>query len=287
MKINKDLFHNTHLDKKTLKDLSSRILMSRSIEHCKKLVQQLVRGYVQYNQLIPASTSLYRARLLDDKPNTIQEFSYPPKNVRLGRCNRENKPVFYCSTAENSSIFELKELKVGETVILGEWKSTVPILTFSAGYNQYHFEEALAQRKSPNLRVPSPAYHTLLQHGIHISQDINETVKDLFDKIFASPGDKYYIQSIAITEAFLIDMVPPYPAIMYPSVAMDKNGDNLAISTTFVDKYMKLVSCQFIKIFDIGTINQNNAFGVELHDYAENFDGERILWKELGRHPGT
>ncbi len=262
-------------------EIRMAFLNAKDPECAKSLALKLVEGYQSYSFFTYNRRPFYRGRIVQSKQLYKNDFSYNRNKDKVlrGRCNKEKNPVFYASTGKEVVLLELKDLKIGSKLIIGEWINLAAFYTFAVGYNKAAFKKLNALYEAPDLEIKSgvpPSAHQL---------KINKRIEALFSHIFTERGDKFYTQTISLSELYFKYFrrfsaaehgvnVYPYPAIMYPSVENRANGHNLAFSTEFADKYLKLISCAYIEITDI----QDNYFGVNLLDLATEFDGEEIKW---------
>jgi len=71
-----------------------------------------------------------------------------------------------------------------------------------------------------------------------------------------------------------------FGGLLYPSMAMRANADNLALKPECVNENLSLRKVEYICVDETG----DQGFKVTILDFADTFDeGGRIQWK--GRHP--
>ena len=145
---------------------------------------------------ISTDNLLYRGVLCQQRPNKIDQVSFPPvdKVTKLGRVNRVGKPMFYCSLAGPGVFYELRA-KQGDLIALSEWEVAEPLWMHNLGYHQ----DALRRMGAPDgamrprLTNPTPNEN---KHNAGLRRQLSlaftEDVRE---------GREYrYKQSIAINE---------------------------------------------------------------------------------------
>jgi hypothetical protein len=240
------------------------------------LVKQLIpafMGYIIRAIIIEPGHKVYRARVCS-KPNFKCDLSYPPVHCvdKLQRVNKINEPVFYSSTLKESAIFEVMP-SVGDYVAVSEWETTAKLVVNHVGYHSEHFEELKSNRTCPDYHEIASADRQRLESHIFSSH---------FSKVFTEkvrPGEEYrYKLSIALANKLKGDV---FDALMYPTVAMRANADNLAITTNYADSYLKLNRAEFLQVTAVNEF----SFDVNNMDIATHFSqsGE-ILWEGRPGH---
>ena len=79
-----------------------------SIDEIKQRLAPVVKGMIVQSPILNAGTHLYRARKIDKEFNkaagiNCADLIYPPKRKsKLGRLNRDNESVFYCSMGKEA-----------------------------------------------------------------------------------------------------------------------------------------------------------------------------------------
>jgi len=105
-------------------------LANLEIDEIKRRLDPVFIGMAVEVPIIDPGTFLYRARKLGGdfrKPSGITraDLIYPPKaRTRIGRLNRPNESVFYCSTGKEALFLELQDLKPGDELVLTFWQTT-------------------------------------------------------------------------------------------------------------------------------------------------------------------
>ena len=254
-----------------LKELN---LASMEIEVLKEHLRAIIPGYILNSPIITKDTTLYRGVERGDKPLRVANLSYPPPEYvkNLHRAGRAGKSLFYCSKSREAPFFELG-LIPGAKVAISHWKTTAPIVVNNVGYHDEVFDGIGSNRDCPSWGKGTE-YEKL--------EKTTTLIKHFFATEFAqivSPGQEHlYKLSIAMAELhFSNDM---FGGLLYPSMVMRANADNLALKPECVNGHLSLRKVEYIRVDETG----DQGFKVTILDYADTFDEDgRIQWK--GRHP--
>jgi hypothetical protein len=253
---------------------------------------------------------LYRARKVTPAFNKKLGIKYddiiqPPKQIaRLGRINRDNEPVFYCSMNKEAVFFELEGVSTNDEVILTFWVTTDKMFVNNIGYTEHVFERLGAKRPCPlwipaerqpeNKRQPQSNQATvslpiLPERDLEavLARDDNGELRKAFSQYFMAevePTQRYeYKLTTAIGELHLgtiTNLGRQFAGILYPSVSMWANGDNLALLPSFVGEHLEFRKAVHFRI----DRRDRTTFSVTRLDFAKNFGADGNLnW--FGRLP--
>jgi hypothetical protein len=216
-----------------LQELQSALL-GLDIDEIKQRISARMDGRDAVGLEMPVGTYLYRARRIDSSfyPQAglrIRDLSYPPRELsKAGRLNRAGNPVFYCSTSKSPLLFELNA-KPGDEFIFSIWRTNEICLLSGLGYSSSVFQALGAQRNVPIWLQGRPRTPP---------SDLRDLLSEVFaEKIFDGMESKYKLTA-AIAELHwgpLEGGARQYAGVLYPSVAMRANGDNIALLPWFVD----------------------------------------------------
>ena len=232
-------------------------LRTASIDSLKVRLKALAKGRIGGNTLIPTGTRLYRARNYDPTalPSHVSLLgARPPLSVKdLQRCNREGKSIFYCCQERLTTFRELRKLP-GDRMILSEWELLRDLTVLPLGFHPEVFKRLGSGRDCPNLRkvigFPFPEYEpetNLLEHIFAecLTLDVDE-------------NEEYrYKLSIAITEMLIEPSIssqmpgrvnPGADGILYPSVQLSGNRNNLAIKFDIAKSHLKFIEAQEVEL---------------------------------------
>jgi hypothetical protein len=273
------------------------------VDEIKKRLHPVMKGVQIQSLIFNPGMFLYRARKV--APDFTKQAGirrsgliYPPKHlVKLGRLNRSEQPVFYCSILKESVLFEVQGLQAGDEIILTFWKTTERMVVNNIGYTEYVFQQLSAKRALPqwNLlfpprrdravvaqpRVPDDVVATVL------SKDKSREVYEAFSRYFMSAvgpleTDKYKMTA-AIGELHLGEILNEktrFAGVLYPSARMWANGDNLALLPWYVDTCLEFRKAVHIRIDG----RTDATFSITCLDTAKELDSDgKLVW--LGRLP--
>ncbi|TLG78147.1 RES domain-containing protein [Methylocystis sp. B8] len=271
------------------------------IDEIKQRLRPLMIGYEIKSPKFNAGAFLYRARMLDSKFSksagvTHKDLIYPPKHLaKLGRLNRAGDSVFYASMHKESVFFELPNLKTGDELILTFWKTTEQMFVNNIGYTEFAFKRLGAKRPVPTWRPPkapedtgtSVSLPTLPQDVVNValSKDENREIKEAFSEHFmhsVTCDESFrYKLTVAIGEmhlGYITDQNVQFAGILYPSVRMWANGDNIALLPWFVDNHLEFRKAVHVRIKG----RTERTIDIDYLDAAHEFDDAgRLKW--LGR----
>lgn len=281
-------------------------LESLEIDQIVDLLAPLKIGMTVHTPIIPSGEFLYRGRKINgdfNKENgiTISDLTYPPaEKATLGRLNRDEKPMFYCSASKEVIYFEIPGLTDGDEIILSFWQTSERMLVNNIGYTQFLFEKLGAKRECPIwsaggiqlgdaheeiISDPDSLSQEMIEKAL--SKDENSAIRQAFSDAFmceVGPGEQYrYKLSTAIGELHLGEIVNSameFAGVMYPTMRMWANSDNLALSPAYVDKNVEFRMAMHVRV-DART---ENEFSISKVDSAiEISEDSNLNW--LGRLP--
>lgn len=272
------------------------------IDEIKQRLEPLMMGFQLESPVFNAGAFVYRARQLSPRFRkgddiTHADLIYPPAaKATLGRLNRVGKPVFYGAMHKEAVFFELPDLKAGDELIVTYWKTTERMFVNNIGYTEFAFEQLGAKRPVPDwspkesggTRQTLPLA-TLPKEAAEkaMSKDKARDIKEALSKYFTrqvNDNESYrYKLTAAIGELHLGDIKDKdrdmkFAGVLYPSVRMWANGDNIGLQPWFVDKHLKFRKAVHVRIKE----RRETAFDIDYLDAAHGFDGMGNL-KWLGR----
>ncbi|MDP8269370.1 MAG: hypothetical protein P9L97_11650 [Candidatus Tenebribacter davisii] len=264
-----------NLIRKKIKIIKNLDLLTESIDEIKKHIGLLSKGYIQITPIIPKGSKLFRGVIWNDKPKYISQISYPPKkNVKtLHRAGRQGQSLFYCSTARESSFWELG-VKAKECLVISHWETTEPLLVNNVGYHPDVFSSLSSIRACPDWQN---------DNEIKKQSPANKIIKEFFSKEFARKivDDREYLYKISIAIAEHHFQQNIFAGLLYPTLALKANTDNLVLKPDIVEKYLRLLKVEYVLVEEV--IN-NDKFKIQIKDFANSFDLDGLIhWK--GRLP--
>lgn len=242
-------------------------LSKASIDDLKRVLAPAIEARLVTVPVLNAGTPLYRARVIS-KPAHIRDVSYPPASLTpLGRVNRPGAPVLYCSSAREGALFETRP-RSGDTAVVVKWTTKEPLVAHQVGYS----ENALRQLKSA--RTPESWAPFAVEPGGAPHAEVTDLLASIFVRVIEPGESEFYKLSTAIAEMlFAQDM---FHALLYPTVALSANSDNLAIKPSFVDHHLSFVEAEF---FQVQKVN-DHGFEVTPLDLAQSLNADGSLaWR--------
>ena len=257
--------------KETIKTLESVDVNNLSVEEIKDLLFPMFKGLIVQTPKLGSGIKLFRSRK-GNKPGNIKSILYPPSNkvTNFGRVNRPSQSVFYSATSREATFFE-QDLKVGDFITIGRWKTTSELLVANVGYSSGVFNGLNSNRECQKWGDDTK-----------ISNEENRYILNWLSKQFAtkvkSSNESYYKISVAIAEKFLMGEL--FSGIIYPTIAMRANADNVVLYPEVVDEHLSFERVEYAEIEEVGDFK----FEIKVRDFADELtDAGKIKWK--GRHP--
>ncbi len=227
---------------RAIRQLESLDPKRTSISDFESNLTALFRGYMVEAPRFDAGVCIYRARKCE-KPPRLADISYPPPETvnALGRANDIGQSVFYGATARNVPFFEL-EVQPGDYVALSKWKTTSPMML-----NHIGFSSEPASFKDTKRQLDS--VYDFVKKTREIG-DLNALVHDYlaynFSRSLKGQRDHRYRLAIAISrKLFLSDI---FDGLIYPTIRMSGNADNIVLKTDVVDRLLQFVSVEFVAV---------------------------------------
>ena len=242
-------------------------LEQASIDELKEALIPVFRGYRVTAPRFQPGLEIFRARRLE-KPVLVRELLHPPEGVApLGRANREGASVLYCCTAREPSFFELAP-SVGDILVFSKWVTTAPLLVNHVGYTSQAFE-----RLGSGRRQASWSNRPVEDHG-EANGEIATFLADTFAQRIPANERYRYKLSVAIAEKlYAADL---FDALLYPSIAMRANSDNLAVKPGYADTNLRFLRAEFAKIDAVRDLELD----ITVLDTAVAVDADgRIQWR--------
>lgn len=264
------------------------------IEQIKKIIAPRMKGLTIHTPIIPQGSFFYRARKLNDlfhknKKISLSELSYPSANIAsIGRANRENSPLFYCSLSKEPVFYELQNLKAGDEIIISFWQLNKRMIVNNIGYTEATFNQLGTRRICP--KWSSDSYGTKFSvesidqaalAAVKLAAGKNADLLNALSSAFMSDIDKNheyrYKLTIAIAESHFGDIhnsSEKINGILYPSVRTWAEGDNLAIKPEFVDKNLIFKKAMHVRIES----KETEKFSITLLDQGSLDNYGNLRW---------
>jgi hypothetical protein len=278
-----------HELEKHILNVSAIDLRKTEIDFLKDKLEVFFRGYRISSPVLSVGQILYRGVKWQSKPSCLHQVSYPPldKVITHQRANRPGQPMFYSSIAREASIFELRP-KPGDHIAVSKWKIAKKVIVNNVGYAKHTFDNLGSARS-----IPIWGYNSAL-----ISNASNKLVADFFAaqftktvkpgneheyKMSAAIAEKHYLGNISSERSFENDYGDTFRfgGLIYPTISMKANADNIALLPQVVDAYVSAVAVEWLRIDSEGP---DFSYQVTMLDFANSFSSTGdIEWK--GRLP--
>lgn len=244
-----------------------------NIEDFEEYLIPLFMGYRVCAPGFKKGLYLYRGRICE-KPQNIKEITYPPseKIKSSGRANNVGESFFYAATARPVPFFELNVEK-GHYLALSTWRTTNELIVNHIGFSKEFEEYSSSNRALDDIYsfVKSTKAHSDLSALVH------DYLSYKFSKIVNSEEEHYYKLTIAISrKLFKSDL---FSGLLYPTIAMTGNADNIVLKRNFVDQTLELKSVEYIEIKEA----KDRKYDIQVLDSATkvNEKGD-LLWSGRG-----
>ena len=255
--------------KDAIKKIESIDLQNTSIDELEELLNPLFIGYKVSAPRFETGIYLYRGRICD-KPSNTKDVNYPLPSVitSYGRLNNISESIFYGTTARGVPFFELG-VDVGDRIALSVWKSTERMLLNHVGFTDECTTLLNSKRNLDRIYefVKETNNFGDLNNFVHsyLASKFSETIKK---------GEEYkYKLTIAIGRKLIMGDL--FAGILYPTIVMSGNADNIAIKTEYVDSAMSFVSVEYIEV----TERNGMQYKINTLDSATKLDSNGdILW---------
>jgi len=240
-----------------------------SIKEIEELLFPLFKGLRMTVPSFDPGVYLYRSRICKDKPKHLSELSYPqPQFIsEYGRANDISQPMFYGSISKNIPFFELNA-KTGDRLILSIWKTKAKLLLNHIGFSEDVSQSLQSER----------AFDSIYQFTSDTLKfnDLNTFVYNFLAASFARKISReenfLYKLSIAITNKLIMGEI--LHGVLYPSIAMNGNSDNIVLKPSYVDENLEFVGVEYLEV----VASEGMKYKHETLDSATEIDKGELMW---------
>ncbi len=248
------------------------------------VLEAMVRRVHHGSRIVVASLEegkiLHRAVRYRQKPWWQRQLGRPPNSIvgQMGRVNMAGESVFYSVLGSPAACLIECDAAIGQTFAVSAWKTVKRMNLQSFGYVS---EKVMSLRTEPATKAGwmYPATSRIRERLLC------EWQSKVFNK---EAGDYTYALSNALTKFGLSDVVngrripsSEFHGIIYPSVAAEFLGDNIALTPRFADQNLLFQDCKWIEIIDADMLKSLRRHHVEwqLLDRAEKAQGDgHLIW---------
>lgn len=239
--------------------------------YIKKVISAMIKGYKIQAPVLAPPYLLYRARICE-KPEFVSELSYPPSEYvkENGRGNYLGQSMFYCSTSHSVPFYELR-CKAGDKIALSCWRLKSPLAVNHIGFT----EEVKEQLKSKRNIDEIYSFVTTTNNYSELNEMVHEYLGYLFSKPVKLDSEKIDYK-LTSTIADIMMHSEDIHGLLYPTIQMLGNADNILIKPDFVDEHLEFLNVEFIEIKE----SDDDSFIVDRLDSAVSASVEngRLTW---------
>lgn len=247
-------------------------IKTHNIDVLKREIGFFPKGFKMAGIPISKGETIYRARIPDEKPMQVSDLSYPPKQKvnEFGRANRPHNPIFYASSGGAAAVFE-KNPAPGDRVAILKWRIKEKILLSKIGYSDEVLKRLKSSRDMDD--IPEGLSPESESPGNSIMRDF---LADVFTRRIPEDQKHRHKLTAAISEMYL--KADEIDGILYPTVEMWGNEDNLAIETRVVDQVLEPISAEYIEIQERG----DKEIETDTLDTCTSIEEGEIQWNGHG-----
>lgn len=225
-------------------------------------ISELLQKITLFTQTIEQNKIHFTRGRINENPNNLfenlSELWYPNSNfVRLGRCNYESQPVFYCSNFPATAIFEIAP-KLNDVFTLLEVKITKPkIELINLGGNTQLIKD----------------FNTIGDQD----QEFNKLMEILFREKIEPNSTQNYHKTAFISKSLLDQL----DGLAYPSVGSNCKGWNIAFTPDFIDKNGCFIKANRYKVVEW---TSENNYRIECLNKATNLNSDNdFVWQSINK----
>jgi len=244
-------------------------LRTISIDELEGYLKPLFTGFKTNAPIIDKGFQIYRGRICE-KPHNVKELGYPlAESIKEhGRINDIGESFFYGSTAYGVPFFEL-DCKVGQRIALAVWKSNRKMLLNHMGFTE---ECKKVLNSSRNLNDIYDFAKATNNFGT-LNDFVHSYLASKFVQSVETGKEYEYKITIAIGRKLLMGEL--FNGILYPTIAMSANADNVVLRTDYFDKNMHFVNVKYVEV----TERKGVVCKTKVLDTATKVDGEgNLIW---------
>ena len=248
-----------------------------TIDEIKEMLFPVFKGFHLNSPIIPPGHRLYRGRVISARPTHLSELSYPqPEQIKFDqRVNRARQSMFYCTNSRRVPFFELG-VGEGQHIVISHWLTAGELRLNNAGYSDTTFRNLASGRDTPRCGAGHGGDSRPL-----MQEAINKLVAEFLSAEFTRqvpPGEEHlYKITIAIAEKHLNSEM--FDGLIYPSIPMKANADNLALWPGSADTHLSFVKAEYTQVES----KQEFNYEARVLDTVDRVDSKgRLLWKGRG-----
>lgn len=246
-------------------------LMTADVNQVRKQLSLISRGWVTTGYTFQPSPDslLSRARVCNKLPEHLSEIGPPPPEMvtTFGRANLPGQAIFYASVGRQMPLFEV-DARLGEKIALSVWEIVKPLNLLPMGYTPEVFQRSASGREIP--------FQQAYVIGTPQLQLIHSFLNEHFCSVVESNNSHEYKISAAFAQ--MAYESAGLHGVLYPSLAMRANGDNVALRRNVISN--GIVKLRWIEWIEI-TERVGMRYTIKTLLHAERFERGRICWDEI------
>jgi hypothetical protein len=252
--------------------IQSLDLTAASIDDLKSRLTPIFKGHRLTAPIFQPGLKLYRGREVGAiKRTSLDALGLPPSRLvtRDQRCNRAGQSMFYCSSAMSAPFFEL-HAEVGQHLVISTWETTDSLTVNHIGYVPHTFEQLKSNRACPTWG----GERTEAAERDPSNRMRSEFLSQIFTRDVRFGEERLYKLSIAVSEKMIGSDL--FGGLIYPTIAMRANVDNVALKPTFVARALRFLKVKYVRV----TAKRDLQYDLDLLDSASAIgtDGT-IIWR--------
>jgi hypothetical protein len=229
--------------------LDATDLKSSSISELEKVITPLFTGLLIQAPRYQPGVNIFRGRICE-KPPMFSDLIYPPAAsvAEYGRLTDIGETMFYGATTKAAPFFELKPA-TGECVAISKWRSNDRMVL-----NHIGFTEDVTVMLNSN-RDLSKIYEFVKES--HNFSDLNSYVHNYLASTFTQrvPKEQSYLYKLTIALGRKLLGGEVIHGLLFPTIAMSANVDNVVLKAPYFDSKMDFVSCEYLRVDEAGDSN--------------------------------
>lgn len=169
--------------------------------------------------------------------------------------------MLYCSTHPAPLFFEL-HASVGSKLGIIKYETITTLVTNRVGYTPETFDFLKSARIVPDYGVMKVDAYS------DVAKLINDFLAEVFCQEVSATEPWRYGLSAAVAEVMLGALTEPINGLLYPTVPMWGNADNIALRPEWSDHGLRPVHAEFVQVTDVAPPNVT----YDVLDEARHFD---------------
>jgi len=260
---------------KAIRNIEGADLGTVTISELENFLVPILRRYAINAPRYSPPLYVYRGRICE-KPSNISEIGYPPAEfTQRGRANDIGETLFYATTARSVPFFEL-DVQPDCFLSLSQWKTEHHLLLNHIGFSSEPDSFLESTRSIDEIYQFVKSTRSL--------GDINSLVYDYlaakFSHAVTRNNQDYYKLTVAISRKMFQDDI--FDGLLYPTIQMKGNADNITLKPTYADSSLKFVSTEYIYVkstigmkYDIDVLDSATRLG---EDGTLRWSGRGLNW---------